>query len=252
MTADAKKLEPNVAEPAADAPVKKQALREFFAKIKTVWNPKQEVFFVRILILLCVATLASMGTATLVFVKINCAAHPKIEIAKVDEAEEEAEPAKDGKEPEEQAVLGGSKIPKSILERRKGELEPGHDLIEPEIESTRSISSFLKSDLKVDLGARYIELDEIFTSLRSGKSYDGKLILNVSLEVNSTEIKTEIEKRSTEIRSLIASLASEHQKERIMTTEGILEFKEEIYREIALLVGSGKVTDVLITSFTVR
>ena len=251
---------------ASETPKKKGPLSKLLPALKLYWSPPRESFFARLLILLCIFTVATMGVSTVIFLKIRKAEH-KTDLAahhsdeendEHGEAEEHAaaEGAHGGghgaSEQEEQAVLGGSKIHKSVLARRDGHIEPGHDLIEPDIESTRSIASLLKNELKVDFGARYVELPEIFTSLRDGVAYDGKLILNIALEVNSTEAKVEIEKRSTEIRSLISAVASERQKQSMLTTKGILSFKEEVFREIALLVGAGKVSDVLITNYNVR
>ncbi len=241
------------------APVEEQVPLRPPSLLKLILKAPRETLLVRFLTLVMLLALGVFATSTYVFVKVikekNHASVPSDheDSHGSEMADEHAEAgAPHGAEAPEEVVLGGPKIPKKVLAAQDGQMEEGHDLVEPQIEAARDIASLIKSDLKVSLGSRYVKVPEVYTSLREGRRQDGMLSLNLSFEVKSMDVQNEVERRGTEIQSMVSSMASERAKQDMLTTQGLLRFKTDLLREVNLMLGSGKISDVLVTEFNVR
>ena len=255
----------------ADAPAEpvkvpawKLKLQAFSAAALPVLLPKRERPLVYILLLMGMGSMGLLVSGSLVFWRLH---RPMTEVVAVhDEPEsDEHEVAEGGGEKEggeekeegegegeEQAHLGAAPFSKSIIAERDGVREEGYDYVEPEIQENRSLASLIHTKLEVRLGSRFASVPDISASLKDGKMHDGMMTLDLSFEVPNLETQREIEARSLEIRSMISSLASRWQKVKLMSEDGISEFKKEIFREMNHTLAKGKVTDVLFVQFNVR
>jgi hypothetical protein len=151
----------------------------------------------------------------------------------------------------ESAGLGHNPIPKSIRARRTGTLAADHDLVDPDIQATRSLASMMKGEVEVSTGARFVEIPDVMASTKLGGVHNGKIFISPHLEVTTREAQAEVESRKTEIQSLISSIVSERQRDTLKTFEGQARLKLEIQREINHLLRNGQVTDVLFANFYV-
>ena len=151
----------------------------------------------------------------------------------------------------EAAGLGHNPIPKSIRSRRTGELAADHDLVDPDIQATRSLASMMQGEVEVSTGARFVEIPDVMASTKLGGVHNGKIFITPHLEVSTREAQAEVESRKTEIQSLISSIVSERQRDTLKTFEGQARLKLEIQREINHLLRNGQVTDVLFANFYV-
>lgn len=235
------------------------------SKIKAWLKPARNGLLVYFLFLMMCSGLSLMGFSTYIFVKFylphgenaHVVAENHGETSHGDETTEShaanEHDTDNGMTADGGVVLGASPLPKSVLKARDGQMEAGHDLIEPEITANREVASLIKGgDMKVDLGSRFASIPDVFTSLRDGRKQDGMVNMSFSFEVNSTALQNEIEARGTEIQSMIASLVGGRSKDEIMNSKGLLLFKTDVLRELNLMLSSGKVSDVYVTEFHVR
>lgn len=229
-----------------------------------LWNPPKEKLVVRFMLSLAsFALVLSVGFSYVLVKKIRHdfapqTAENEIENEEEDHAEaevaggEHAAPEGHGGQSAEVATLGGSPFPKSILRRQDGIPEEGYDLTEPQIENARGLASLVKEDLKVSLGDRFIDVPGILANPRFGSRTEGSVQVDLSLEVPSLELQAEVEARKVEIKALVGNIGGNFQRKYLRSTEGMLAFKQEIQRELNLLLVKGKVSDVLFVNYKVN
>lgn len=242
-------------------------LKKFKDFASRFWNPPQDKLLMRSLLGLFFYGLIMTGATTYSFVKFLTHSNHPTEVADEHGAEDteethevaaaEAHGGEHGTEGESgesdsQVQLGASPIPKSILRRQTGKMAEGHDLIEPEVETTRNVASLIKDDLKVSVGTRIVEIADVMANPKSGTLNEGTVRIDLAVEVGSNEAREEIEARRTEIRALVGAIGSSYQKERLRTTSGMLAYKLEIQKQLNLLLVKGKVSDVLFTNYRVQ
>ena len=172
------------------------------------------------------------------------------------EHEETAEVADEheghGEGESQEAVFTQNPIPKEIRDRQDGEMESGHDLVDPEIEKTRGLASMLKDDLKVDYAPKIVEMREIVAGVREGKARQGVVLTDVVISVNTLEGQKELIEKQTEIKSLISSIVGEMQESDLKNFKGMAELKIDIQREVNHQMTKGQVVDVLFDKFLIR
>jgi flagellar basal body-associated protein FliL len=246
-------------------------LKEILSIFKHIWNPPREKFLIRSLLAIAVVLVGLMGGITFWFVK---ASHPKPAVhAEVDEqeeghgeehaAEEGHGEAKEGGEGHGGGGEGGghegggavtifkNPIPKEIRKRRDGVMEAGHDLVDPDIKTTRGLASILKEDLKVNKQYRFVNFPELMAGTSPQEAISGKVITKISLELDSYEGENEVRQRTIEFQGLISSLISERKRDTLKTFSGRASLKADIQREINHQLKKGRVTDVLLVDFFV-
>ncbi len=191
--------------------------------------------------------LACVLGSILLVVREHRALHPKV----VHHVEEPAE--SHGAEGEGGGLIQIARdIPKEILDRRDGQMEEGHDLVEPEISETRGLASLIKNPpAPVEL-TRFVTLEEIFSGTKIGKRAGGAVITEIVLEVTNFEAEQEALLLKSQFRSIIASMASEFQQEELKTFKGKAALKARIQKELNLRMHKGRVKDVLFSSFIIR
>lgn len=125
----------------------------------------------------------------------------------------------------------------------------GHDIVEPDIEANRGLAAAINDmDLKISMGARYIEFGDIEAVVKAGMGNHSKVLLSMAIEVDGYPAEQEVLKKELKIRELVALELSTKDKELLMQVESIAELKEEILQKLDLVITSGPVTDVLITA----
>ena len=234
-------------------PLKKY--KDFAARL---WNPPRDKFLMRLSLGLFTYAFVMTGVTTVKFYKFISPGHPSVELAEEHgedshvDSHEVAESGHGESHENEPVALGASPFPKSITSRKKGFPEEGHDLVEPEVEITRDIASLIKEDLKVSVGARFVEIPEVTANPKAGTINEGSVQIDLALEVGNNETRDEIESRRTEIKALVGSIGSTFQKSQLRTTAGMLAYKQELQKQLNLLLVKGKVSDVLFSSYRVQ
>jgi flagellar basal body-associated protein FliL len=215
-----------------------EGLKPFTDSFKKLWNSKDR-FAVRFVIITMGITAFILFSASIYM--LRSLAPP---------ADEEMAHQEHG---EGIDLMGLPKIyPKEILEARDGIPEPGHDLVDPDPNKDRGVASLLSEDLKVELPYRFVEVTDIMTSTRLEKTGEGILMADIVLEVSTKTAQNEVERRKTEIRSMISSLIAERSKERLTNFKGMAALKTDIQREVNHRLRDGQVTDVLFKNYFVK
>lgn len=161
--------------------------------------------------------------------------------------------SKGGEDQEEDlSIITQNAIPKSILDRQDGQISPGQDLVEPQIENTRSLASVLKDELQVEGPPKYVELTELLAGSRGGDSGDSVMIGEIVLVMNNYPGQQEASGKITELKALVSSIVADLTKEELRSFEGKTRLKIQIQREVNHLITKGQVKDVLLTKFLVR
>lgn len=153
---------------------------------------------------------------------------------------------------EDASVITQNAIPQSIRDRQDGQIEPGQDLIEPEIESTRSIASVMKDGLQVEGPPKYVELTDILAGARSTAQGDAVMIGEIVLVMSNFEGQTEAGEKTTELKALVSSLVADFTKEELRSFQGKSKLKAQIQQEVNHVLTKGQVKDILLTKFLLR
>jgi flagellar basal body-associated protein FliL len=217
--------------------------------LRRLLNPPREAFLVRFLLAYCFVAIASLGLGTWILFGNHEAPE---EVAQESAPEKAEKPEQPEKEEAGTVALGASPLPKEVLKRRKGEMEEGHDYIEPNLTTSRDVASMLKDDLKVSVGSRFVTISDIVSGLKDGRQNSGLLTMEIALEVTSQDVQRELEDRKTEIRALISSIASDIDKSLLTQPTQMLDLKVDIFREVNHVLVKGQVTDVLFQNFTIK
>lgn len=147
------------------------------------------------------------------------------------------------------SIIAQNPIPKIIRKRQDGRMEPGHDLVDPEIKADRGLASLMKGDVSANLGSRFVELPEVVSATRAmGKSFAGKFIATIFVEVGTYEAQQEVIQRRTELKGVVDSLVAERTRDYVKTPEGMAELKRDVLRELNHLLQHGRITDVLFSN----
>lgn len=226
------------------------------------------------------ATLAIWGAAGVWFWKAHVANRAKAVTVVENSMDEEDESAEhvsnqeheggDSHEGEEHAEKKNDdplglyqKIPRSIVKRQDGIPEEGHDLVDAEIEDSRSLASLLKSAGKKEEGGggeegggltlyRFVRLNEVFSGTRAGSDDSAAVIAEFALQVNSLEAQAEVESRQVEFRAVVSSLIAEQSGASLRSFEGKAQLKKQIMDDLNRRLEHGRIKDVLLQSFVIR
>ncbi|HVJ64524.1 MAG TPA: flagellar basal body-associated FliL family protein [Bdellovibrionota bacterium] len=125
----------------------------------------------------------------------------------------------------------------------------GHDIVEPEVSEDRGLAAAIDSrDLKVVVGSRYIEFRDIEAVVRADMGSHTRVLLSITFEVNTYAAEQEVLKKETQIRELVAAVLAKKEKGVLNNFNGVADFKRELLESLKLVIRSGPVTDVLITT----
>ena len=160
-----------------------------------------------------------------------------------------------------------SPIPQEIVERQDGVMEPGHDLVDPDIKELRSFEQSISGkDIKVQKPYRFVELPAIQTGTKMGTGEGGLVSARIVLEIDTPEAEQEVLKSLTNYQSRVTSLVSEWTREEFFdqsddgTSEtrkpaserALFQFKTLLQSEINKSLHEGHVTDVLIYDWQIH
>ncbi len=142
-------------------------------------------------------------------------------------------------------------LPKSVRDRQDGIPEEDKDLVEkPKAE--RDLASVMKEAPAPVPYNPFFEISEIMASTNDSGSKLGRVAMTVVFEGATGSTLFELERRKGELQYLLASLLSEKGRDELAERPGREKLKREIFREVNYLLRDGKVTDVLLTDFTMK
>lgn len=125
----------------------------------------------------------------------------------------------------------------------------GHDIVEPVVQTDRGLAAAIdERDLKVTMGARYVEFRDIEAVVKAGMGNHSKVLLSMAFEVDSYPAEQEVLKKELKIREIVTSTLSTKDKDLLTDYRSVAKLKEELLKKLALVISSGLVTDVLITA----
>jgi flagellar basal body-associated protein FliL len=125
----------------------------------------------------------------------------------------------------------------------------GHDIVEPEVQEDRGLAAAIDSrELKVTVGARYIEFRDIEAVVKTGMGNHSRILVSITLEVDSYPAEQEVLAKEMQIREIVASILATKDKGVLQSLRGVVEFKNELLKRLKLVIRSREVTDVLITT----
>lgn len=145
-----------------------------------------------------------------------------------------------------------SPLPDSVRERQDGVEEPGHDLVDPDLEYTRGLVSVLSEELQVDRAYRFVSLPPVMASMKQNDGEGGTFYAEVVLQVSSYDTEKDILKRKQELSGVISSLISQKNRTQLSTFRGVASLKNDIQTEMNHLVSKGAVKDVLFNTYHVK
>ncbi len=160
----------------------------------------------------------------------------------------------EGQSPGDAALPGflAEAIPKSVRDRQDGLPEGDKDLSEAEPEVKRDLASVLKEAPASAPYNPFFEISEIMASTNDTGSKLGRVAMTVVLEGATGATLLELERRKGEVQYLLASLISERGRDTLKERPGREQLKKEIFREVNYLLRDGRITDVLVTDFTMK
>lgn len=125
----------------------------------------------------------------------------------------------------------------------------GHDIVEPDVEADRGLAAAINDrELKVTVGARYVEFRDIEAVLKAGMGNHSKVLLSMAFEIDTYPAEQEVLKKEMKIREIVATTLSTRDKDVLRKVDSVSKLKEELLKKLELLVTSGPVTDILITA----
>lgn len=127
----------------------------------------------------------------------------------------------------------------------------GHDIVESEVQEDRGLAAALgKKDLKVSMGARYIEFRDVEATVKAGMGNYSKMLLAITFEVDNYPAEQEVLKKEMKIREVVAAVLSTKDKDVLRDYRRVAAFKKELMDKMKLVIVTGQVTDVLVTDST--
>lgn len=143
-------------------------------------------------------------------------------------------------------------IPDAILDAQDGVEEEGKDLVESDLDRGGSAQISADGAIEVAPYNPFVVVKSVMGSTAENSKRVGRVALDVAFEVTSSRVKKELLAREKEIASLISGLIAEQEFETVNSEDGRLLLKKRIYDEVNFKLKSGRIVDVLYSSFVLR
>lgn len=142
-------------------------------------------------------------------------------------------------------------IPDEILEAQDGIEEKGKDLVGTDLDRGGAEITAAGA-IEVVPYNPFVVMKSVMGSTAENSKRVGRLAMDVAFEVTSGRVKKELIAREKEIASLISGLIAEQEFHVVSSEEGRVALKKRIYDEVNFKLKSGRVVDVLYSSFVLR